>query len=211
MTELPLDVVDEAAKLTRLARGAVDPAEAAAYRDERDAALAEHDYKARVRTDDGHAMLVCYPSDWVVDGAVEPDRIDDLDRAIERPLTGAGDSDDWAALDAHNRDLVAAVEAVHGPVHGATVDAFADFMGNHYARRLETAGPRECREFLEEYFPRNAWPTEEQRAKAPESLRLAFEAADAEPPPFLGNGEPSGPVEEATAGMETDESADESA
>ncbi len=57
-------------------------------------------------------------------------------------------------------------------------------MGNHYARRLETAGPRECREFLEEYLPRNAWPTEEQLAAAAESVALAFEAAGAEPPPL---------------------------
>jgi hypothetical protein len=59
-------------------------------------------------------------------------------------------------------------------------------MGNHYARRLETAGPRECREFLEEYLPRNAWPTDEQRSEAERSLRLLFEAAGVEPPPMPG-------------------------
>ncbi|MFB6354074.1 MAG: rnhA operon protein [Halobacteriales archaeon] len=182
MTELPRDAIDEAVRLTHLARGAVDDDEAAAYRDERDAILDDHGYAARVREEDGQATLVCYPADWLADDAVDPERIDDLDRAVERPLAGAGDPDDWAAIEAHNRGLAEAVGDRHGPVHGATAAAFADFMSNHYARRVETAGPRECREFLEEYLPRNAWPTDEQLAVAETSLELVFAAADAEPP-----------------------------
>ena len=191
MTELSDDVVDEAVRLTRLARGAVDENEAAAYRRERARLLDEHGYEARIRTDDGHSVLVCYPADWVTDDVVDTDRIQDVDRAVERPLTGAGDPDDWAAVDVHNRELAAAVETEHGPVHGATADAFADFMGNHYARPLETAGERECGEFLEEYLPRNAWPSDEQRAVAPTSLRLTLEEAGAEPPDGLGAGDGS--------------------
>lgn len=190
MAELPDDVVEETVRLTRLARGAVDDAEADAYRRERARLLDEHGYAARVRTDDDEAVLICHPADWVTDGVVDTDRIQDLDRAVERPLTGAGDPDDWAAIDAHNRELATAVEVEHGPVHGATAAAFADFMGNHYARRLETAGARECREFLEEYLPRNAWPTEEQLAVARDSLELAFQAAGVEPPPMLERDSP---------------------
>ena len=182
---LPEDVVDEAARLTRLARDAVDDTARAAYRARRDEALAAHGYVARVRSDDGEPVLVCHPAEWVVDGTVRPERIEDVDRAVERPLRGTGEREAWAAVEAHNRALVERVEAEHGPVHAATVAAFADFMGNHRVRRLETAGEPACREFLEEYFPRNAWPSDEQRAVAAESLRLGFEVAGAEPPGWL--------------------------
>ena len=183
MAELPEAVVEEAARLTRLARRAVEPAEAEAYRAERDGLVEAHGFVARVRTDD--EVLVCHPAVWIAAGVVEPDRIDDLDRAVERPLAGTGDGTDWATVEAYNREVVAAVEADHGPDHAATVEAFADFMGNHYARRIETAGDRECREFLEDYLRRNAWPTDEQLEVAEESLRLVFEAAGAAPPPGL--------------------------
>jgi len=184
MGELTDDVVEEALRLTRLAERAVDQDEAEAYRTSRDAALADEGYLARVRHDDP-PVLVCYPVDWVVEGVVQPTELDDLGRAVERPLVAGESADDWAAVEAYNRALAEAVEADHGPVHGATASAFADFMGNHYARRIETAGSRHCREFLEDYFPRNAWPTDEQRAVAPESLRLTLEAADAELPSSL--------------------------
>lgn len=185
MTELPPGVIDEAVRLSRRARATDDPAEAAAYRSERSDLLAEFGYQARIRTGENRTVLVCYPSDWRADGVVDPDRIDDLDRAVERPLTGPGDPDDWEAIEAHNRAIAEEVADRHGPIHGATAAAFADFMGNHYARRVETAGPRECQEFLEEYLPRNAWPSQEQLARAAASLGLVFEVADAEPPPHV--------------------------
>lgn len=183
--ELPAAVVDEAARLTRLARSGVDDEEAAVHRQRREEVLAENGYVARVRIDNGEPVLICHPEEWLVDGAVRPHRIDDIDRAVERPLYGTGEDDEWAAVDAHNRAIVEAVAEKHGSVHARTVGAFADFMGNHYARRLETAGDRECREFLQDYFPRNAWPTDDQRAVAAESVRLAFAVADAEPPAWL--------------------------
>lgn len=191
MSDLPDDVVEEAVRLTRLARRATDD-EAAAYRAARDGILDDHGYLARVRADDAGAVLVCYPSDWLADGVVHPSRIDDLERAVERPLSGAGDHDDWTAIDAHNQEVAAAVEKAHGPVHGSTAGAFADFMANHYARRVETAGSRECREFLEEYLPRNAWPSPEQLAAARTSLRLVFEAAGTDVPPELAADEDAG-------------------
>ena len=192
MADLPEDVVDEAVRLSRLAREAADPAEAEAYRSERERVLAEHGYVPRVRDEDVGAVLVCYPADWVVDGTVDPADIADLDRAVERRLEGADDSDEWSAVEAHNRELAAAVEGEHGAVHGATAHAFADFMSNHYARRLETAGPRACREFLEDYLPRNAWPTEDQTAVAEDSLRLVFRTAGAEPPDTIADGRSDG-------------------
>jgi len=71
------------------------------------------------------------------------------------------------------------------PSNAANARAFADFMGNHYVRRMETAGQRELRDFLTEYYPRNAWPSDEQREAVYESLRLVFEVAEAEVPPSL--------------------------
>lgn len=186
MVELPAAVVDEAVRLSRLARAAEDQTEADAYRSKRADLLAEHGYLARVRTDDNRAVLVCYPSDWQRKGVVDPAGIDELDRAVERPLTGPGDPDDWAAVEAHNRAVAEAVTAQHGSVHGANADAFADFMSNHYARKVETAGQRVCQEFLTHYLPRNAWPSEEQLDRAEASLRRVFEAADSSPPPGFG-------------------------
>ena len=88
-------------------------------------------------------------------------------------------------FEAHNAGIVERVAEEDGPVHAANVRAFADFMGNHYVRRVESAGEREVRDFLEEYFPRNAWPSDEQREVVEESLRLVFEVGGTEPPPAL--------------------------
>jgi hypothetical protein len=180
--EVPPSVVDEAERLTRLARDAVDPQERAAYERDRDERLDPYDFVARHRADDD--TLVLHPAEWVVDGDVHPDRIDDVDRAVERPLTDAGDEDDWAAAEAHNAALVDAVREATDERHAQNARAFADFMGNHYARRVETASAGEIREFLDEYYPRNAWPTDEERAVVAESLAALFEAADADLPDF---------------------------
>jgi hypothetical protein len=176
--ELPADVVREAERLTRLARDAVDPAEAAAYEDDRDGLLADHDYTARVREAD--ETLVLHPEEWVEDGTVRTDRIADTDRAVEVPLGGAGDDDAWDAVEEHNAALVAEVAAEHDTVHAANARAFADFMGNHYARRVEAASRRHLTEFLEEYYPRNAFPSEAERVAVERSLTHLFDVADAD-------------------------------
>ncbi len=176
MPDLPEPAVEAAERLTRLARAASDPDEAAAYRARRDEALAAHGYAARVREDDD--VLVLYPREWVADGTARTDRMDDLDRAVEVPLSGPGPADDWAAVAEHNDAVAAAVRSAHGDVHGDTARAFADFMSNHYARRVGTATEAEVEEFREEYFPRNAWPSAAQRAAVAKSLSLVFEAAE---------------------------------
>ncbi|MFC7155596.1 rnhA operon protein [Halomarina halobia] len=175
MTGVPDDAVEEATRLTRLARDAVDEREAEAARARRDDLLAEHGFTARVREED--ATLVLYPAEWVEDGTVRFDRIDDTDRAIERPLEGPGDGTDWEAVEAHNRAVVARVAAEHGEVHGKNAAAFADFMGNHYAKPIEAATARTRTEFLAEYFPRNAWPDERQREVVEESVDLTIKTA----------------------------------
>ena len=177
---LPEAVADEAERLTRLAREAVDDEEAAAYRADRAARLDEHDFTARVRESDD--TLVLHPEEWLEDDVVRVDRIEDTGRAVERSLSGPGDPDDWHAVEAHNAEVVERVGEEHGEPHRANARAFADFMGNHYAKHVDDATADEVAEFLEEYFPRNAWPSEEQWDAVEASIRLVFEPVDDHPP-----------------------------
>lgn len=181
----PSDVVDAAERLTRLARQATVDAEAEAYRQDRDARLAEFGFEARVREEERRDVLVCYPAEWMQDGTVQLERLEDRSRAVEVPLGGVGTEDEWADVEAHNAAVVERIDEAAGPVHAANVRAFADFMGNHYVRRMESAGEREIREFIEEYYPRNAWPSDEQQALLEASLRLVFEETEANSPPVL--------------------------
>ncbi len=176
--EIPAAVVDKAERLTHLAREAVVDAERDAYLEDRAQLLADHEFVARVREEDD--TLVVHPEEWVEDGTVYPSRIDDTDRAVEVSLSGPGDPDDWDEVEQHNVEVVDAVRAEYGEVHAANARAFADFMGNHYARRVETATAPEVREFLSEYFPRNAWPSAEQRAVVEASIEHVFDVVDAD-------------------------------
>lgn len=179
--ELPADAIEEAERLTRLARQAADEGETALYRRERRKLLDEYGFTPRVRESDD--TLVCYPSEWVEDGTVQLDRIDDTGRAIEVPLSGPGDPDRYEEVEAHNAEIASIVTERYGTVHGDNARAFADFMGNHYLKRVERATAAEISEFRMEYFPRNAWPTDDQRACLEQSLVYVFEVADASLPP----------------------------
>jgi len=178
MPDLPADIQDEVERLTRLARQAVDDGAAAAYRDQRAALLEEHSYQARIREEDTGDVLVCYPSEWVEDGVIRPDRVEDTDRGVEIRLSGPGDPDEWDEVEERNRAVVEAVRDEHGDAHAATARALADFMGNHYAKPIAEATPDELAEFREEYFPRNAWPTEKQRALLDDSVELTVKKAE---------------------------------
>ncbi|WP_265111949.1 DUF7108 family protein [Halosolutus halophilus] len=183
-SELPADVVDDAERLTRLERHATDENERAAYAERRETLLAGHGFTARVRDDAGDATLVLHPEEWLEDGVIRTDRVADVSRAIEIPLEGAGDPDDWNAVDEHNRELAGEVRAAHGDVHGDNAAALADFMGNHYAKPIETATAGELEEFRSDYFVRNAWPAEKQREVIDDSIRLVFETAGEPVPGF---------------------------
>ncbi|SFL02657.1 hypothetical protein SAMN04487950_2029 [Halogranum rubrum] len=178
--ELPDDVVDEAERLTRLARNAVDDDEAAAYDRHREELLSEYGFTARIRGEDD--VLVLHPAEWVEDGAIRVERIDDTGRAVEVPLSAPGDEDDWEAVEAHNATLVERVADEHGEIHAANCRAFADFLGNHYVRRVEDTTAAEIDVFLSEYYPRNAWPSERQRDVVEQSLELLFEVVDVNVP-----------------------------
>lgn len=178
MSDLPPDVVTRVERLTRLARDAVDPAESTAYRTERDELVAEYDYTLRIREGDDNDVLVCYPSEWMENGTVQTDRIDDVDRGVERRLSGAGDPDDWEAVADANDEIVEAVADDYEDVHVANVRALATFASNHYAKPIRDLTKGELREFAEEYLPRNAWPTERQLATVDDSIERAFEKTD---------------------------------
>ncbi|WEL16589.1 Uncharacterized protein SVXHr_0408 [Halorhabdus sp. SVX81] len=178
--DLPADVIETVERLTRHARRA-DEERATGLRDRRDELLAEHGFEARIRSERDGDVLVCYPTEWLDDGEVVLDRIDDRSRAVERPLDPETDAD-WETVDADNRAVVDAVAERHGSVHAANVAAFADFMSNHHALRIADATADHVAEFRAEYFPRNAFPDDEQRAVLTESLEHAFEVVDGECP-----------------------------
>ena len=177
MTELSEATLAEVERLTRLAREAVDEAEATAYREDRAALLNRNGYTARVREEDTGEVLVCHPDEWVEDGIIRPERVEDIDRGVEIRLSGPGDPEEWEAVEEQNRAVVAAVRKEHGEVHGENALALADFMGNHYGKPIADATADELREFREEYFPRNAWPTDRQRSLLAESVRVTVEEA----------------------------------
>ncbi|WP_192498292.1 DUF7108 family protein [Halorussus halophilus] len=176
--EIPQETVEEAERLTRLARDAVDDAEAETYLEDRDELVAEHEFAVRVREDDTNDVLVLHPEEWVEDGRIRVERVEDTDRAVEIRLDGPGDPEDWEAVDAHNAEVADRVHEEHGEVHGENARAFADFMSNHYARPVESATSGEVEEFLNEYYPRNAWPSKKQRKAVGESVELVFDEGD---------------------------------
>lgn len=185
-TQLPQDVIEEAMRLTRLARRAPETvpegsagngtslSEAETYREARDDLLADHDYTARVRTEDDDPILVCYPVEWVSDGTVDLDAIENTDRAVERRLDGTGVEAEYDTVADHNERIASAVGNEYGSPHGETATAFATFMANHRVRRLESATADDIQEFVTEYFPRNCWPSTAQRRVIHRSLRLTL-------------------------------------
>jgi hypothetical protein len=176
-TELPAEIIDEAERLTRLAREVVDENEAATYRDAREQLLADTEFTARVREDD-RDTLVLYPGEWVVDGNVDPDRIDDIDRGVERPLEGPGSAEDWDVVDDYNRTIAERVADEHSSPHGENAHALADFASNHYAKPVDDLTHEERELFLSEYFVRNAFPSDDQKAVVEESVQVTLEIAD---------------------------------
>lgn len=197
--DVPVEVVDEAERLTRLARRAEDDAAAAFYRERRDELVSDHDYVPRLREDDD--TLVLYPDEWMADGTVRLDRIETTDRAVEVSLSGPGDADRYEEIAAYNDAVADAVADAHAEVHADTARTFAAFMSNHYVRPVDDATPEMRAEFREEYLIRNGWPTDEQLDAVDESLSVIESvAADVE-----------GSAEGEAVGGETDDADDRDA
>ncbi|WP_128906114.1 DUF7108 domain-containing protein [Halorubrum amylolyticum] len=179
--DVPAETVDEAERLTRLARRTEDDAAAAFYRERRDELVEEHDYVPRLREEDD--TLVLYPDEWMDDGTVRLDRIETTDRAVEVSLSGPGDADRYREIAAYNDAVAEAVADAHDAVHADTARSFAAFMSNHYVRAVDDAPPDVRAEFREEYLPRNGWPSDEQLAVVGESLDVIESvAADVDGP-----------------------------
>ncbi|GAA0723955.1 hypothetical protein J2744_001239 [Halorubrum trapanicum] len=175
--DVPVEAVDEAERLTRLAREAesAEPTpeiEEAAdqYRERRDALAAEYGYTARVRDEDD--ALVLYPDEWMDDGTVQLDRVEDTDRAVEVSLSGPGDADRYREVAAYNETVAEEVAEREAEIHARTAETFAAFMSNHYVRPVDDATPEMRAEFREEYLVRNGWPTDEQLDAVDESLSV---------------------------------------
>ncbi len=175
--DVPVEVVDEAERLTRLARETENAAEAERYRERRDELVTRYGYTPRLREADD--TLVLYPDEWTESGTVRMDRVDDTDRAVEVSLSGPGDADRYREIAAYNDAVVDAVTERHGDVHAANARRFATFMSNHYVRPVGDATPEMRSEFREEYFRRNAWPTDDERAALEESLSVVGSVAAA--------------------------------
>jgi len=173
---VPEETKERAEQLTRRARAAADEREAATHRENRDALLAEHGYTARVREED-RAVLVLHPAEWVEEGTLRPDRVDDIDRGVEVPLEGPGEDVEWETVAARNYEIAETVREEHGPVHGANAKALAEFCNNHYAKPVGKLSPAEREEFITEYYRRNVWPTDEQKAAVEESVALTVDVA----------------------------------
>ncbi|MEF8800753.1 MAG: hypothetical protein V5A38_05955 [Halolamina sp.] len=192
--DIPEDAVREAERLTRLARATAQreaggqedaperpaeaPSEADIYRERREALVADHEYESRIREEDD--TLVLYPEEWLEDGVVQFDRIEETDRGVEVSLSGAGDPEQWRDVADHNDALVDAVAEEYGEAHAANARAFATFMNNHYAKEIERATADEVTEFLDEYYPRNSWPSEMEASLVEESVKKLFSVADTE-------------------------------
>lgn len=127
--------------------------------------------------DDAPPVLVLSPDDWVDDGTVHPDRIDDRSRACEVPLDPEAEPATWEAVMEANMAVAEAVERRHGPDHGANAEALAAYLSNHHLRRIDAATEAELRTFLTEYYPRNVWPTSHQAAIVRASVERAREVA----------------------------------
>ncbi|MFB6114034.1 MAG: rnhA operon protein [Halodesulfurarchaeum sp.] len=178
MTHLPDDVRDAALELTRTARRVEDADRQMRLLARRDRLLDDHGFLAHLRDGPKRTVLVCYPTSWQdEEGVVDPDRVDDPDQAVELPLYGRETGEDYTDAEEYNRELVRTVEEQYGSPHAETAAAFADFMSNHHATRIDEATAAHVEEFETDYFPRNAWPSEEQRRALQESLEYVFDVA----------------------------------
>jgi len=179
--DVPADTVDEAERLTRLARRTEDEAAAAFYRERRDELVTDHDYVPRLREEDD--TLVLYPDEWMDDGRSSSTGSRPPTGPSRCRCRGPGDAGRYREIAAYNDAVADAVADAHDAVHADTARSFAAFMSNHYVRAVDDATADMRAEFREEYFPRNGWPTDEQLAVVDESLdAIESVAADVDGP-----------------------------
>lgn len=159
------DWVEEAARLTRVALSGDDEA-----RERRDAVAEERGYRAWERED---GTLVLHPADWLDDGGVVDMEAFDAEEAYEVPLEGEGYEEAREANDA----LLGEFESGASEQDVFNARAFAEFCENHHATAVENVSEKHVREFLEEYYVRNVWASDEAEERVEESLRRLLNEA----------------------------------
>ncbi|MDY7081762.1 MAG: hypothetical protein SXQ77_04995, partial [Halobacteria archaeon] len=140
--------------------------------EERDALAAKHGYRARLRDDD---TLVLYPDDWVEEGEVRVEDIEDTSRAVEVPLEGHRD---WEEARDMNDEILDELKRDTEDFHYENARAFAEFTENHYSMSVKDVRPKHVREFLEDYYVRNTWTSEEAQEKVEASLYVVLDAVN---------------------------------
>ena len=157
--------VKEAARLTRVALSGDEKAH-----ERRDAVAEEHGYEARVRED---GVLVLHPADWLdEDGVIDMEAFD-ADEAYEVPLDGRG----YDEARASNEALLDVFEETADEADIFNARAFVEFCENHHATAVENVGEEHVREFLDDYYIRNVWASEEAKERVEESLNLLLKEA----------------------------------
>lgn len=160
--------VEEVIRLTREALAGDEEA-----RMERDEFVQRHGYRARYREDD--RVLVLYPDDWVEDGEVVLDEVEDVDRALEVDLEREME---WRDAHRENEEVLREFEERFDDWQAYNARAFTEFLENHYSTSIHGATERLVEEFLGEYYPRNVWPPEEAEGCVEESVELLLETAE---------------------------------
>lgn len=179
--EVPEPIVEEVLRYTQRAREAEEDDRTEAILEARNQVLDPYDFEIRVR-EETHDVLVLYPAEWIEDGTVVMEHIEDTDRAIERPLEGTGVGETWDEVYEHNKVIAQRVRAEFGDDHGANAAALAEYMSNHYLKPIEEATRGELEEFLTEYYPRNVWPTADQKRVVRQSVQFVYDCLDVPSP-----------------------------
>lgn len=138
----------------------------------RDRLVRSHGHRARLRLDD--MVLVLYPEEWVEDGEVRFEEVEDVDRALEVELEP---EKEWGEAHSENKELLSEFGERVEDHHVYNARVFTEFLENHYSISVMDARQEHVNEFLEEFYPRNAWPSRQARVCVDESVEMFLEFA----------------------------------
>jgi len=128
-------------------------------------------YRWRIREAD--STLVCVPGTWFNDGVVMPERVDTAE-AIE--IECAPSATGYDAVATANAEVAAAVSAAYGPTHGENAAIIARFMSAHMRRPIASMTEAD-RAAFDEFYRRNAWPSDDAKEVITQSVKLMRELA----------------------------------
>lgn len=161
-------------EVVAVARAAVGARRDAGELDRMEDIAGDHGYRARLRDDD---VLVLHPDDWLDDEGVLHGDVDP-DDALEIHL---GDSGGAEEARMRNDDLLEGFEAdVEDEDVRFNVERFAEYCENHHGVAVDEVTSQQVEEFVDEYYPRNVWPSGSAEEKLESSLRALGRYVDAE-------------------------------